>query len=254
MLQEERFEHIYELLRERGSVTVPYLKKRLFVSEATLRRDLAEMERQGLLTRVWGGAMLETTEKDLPSFARRKDHPEEKKRIAALARRYLHHSLSIFLDSSTSCLALLPQLAALQDLTVVTSSTQMAALLTEQTGAAVHLLGGQLFEGHIMTGHRAVESARAYHTDLMFFSCSGLNADGAWSIEPRVVEVNREMMKHADHRILLCDSSKFEKTALWRLAELTELDAVLSDATPEDEHVRRALGERLVVGRTEGKR
>lgn len=248
MLQEERFEQIYELLRERGSVTVPYLKKRLFVSEATLRRDLAEMEKQGLLTRVWGGAMLQTTGKDLPNFARRKDHPEEKKKIAALARRFLHHSVSVFLDSSTSCLALLPQLAALQELTVVTNSTQMAALLTEQTGATVHLLGGQLFEGHIMTGHCAVESAKAYHTDLMFFSCSGLNADGAWSIEPRVVEVNREMMKHADRHILLCDSSKFEKTALWRLAELAELDAILSDREPRDEGLRHVLGDRLVTG------
>lgn len=247
MLQKERFGQIYELLQERGSVTVPYLKKRLFVSEATLRRDLAEMEKQGLLTRVWGGAMLHTTEKDLPSFARRKSHPEEKKKIAALAARLLHPAISIFVDSSTSCLALVPHLAALRDVTVVTSSLQMAKLLSEETEAAVHLLGGQLYEGHIMTGYRAVEAAKGYHTDLMFFSCSGLTADGAWSIEPRVVELNREMMKHTDRRILLCDSSKFGKTALWRLAEPGEADLILSDAEPEDEDLRRALGERLRV-------
>ena len=245
MFQNERFGEIYELLKERGSVTVPYLKKRLYVSEATLRRDLAKMEKQGLLTRVWGGAMLRTTEKDTPSFARRKSQPEEKKKIAALAAGLLHDSISIFVDSSTSCLPLIPYLAALRDLAVVTSSMQLAKLLTEETEAVVHLLGGQLSDGHIMTGARAVEAARGYHTELMFFSCSGLNADGAWSIEPRVVEVNREAMKHTDRRILLCDSSKFGKTALWRLAELAETDLILSDAEPEDEPLRRALGSRL---------
>ena len=247
MLQNERFDEIYELLKERGSVTVPYLKKRLYVSEATLRRDLAEMEKQGLLTRVWGGAMLRTTEKDLPSFARQKSRPEEKKKIAALAAGLLHHSISIFVDSSTSCLPLVPHLATLRDLTVITSSVQMAMLLTEETGAAVHLLGGQLYEGHIMTGCRAVEAVKGYHTDLMFFSCSGLNADGAWSIEPRVVEVNREAMKHTDRRVLLCDSSKFGKSALWRLAEMEETDLILSDAEPEDEALSCTLGGRLRV-------
>ena len=70
MFQNERCAKIYEILQQRGSVTVQYLEKQLYVSEATIRRDLDAMEKNGLLQRVWGGAMLHTVDKDIPSFVR----------------------------------------------------------------------------------------------------------------------------------------------------------------------------------------
>ncbi|MCR5088338.1 MAG: DeoR/GlpR family DNA-binding transcription regulator [Oscillospiraceae bacterium] len=249
MLQKERFDQIYELLKERGSVSVQYLQKNLYASEATIRRDLAEMEKAGLLTRVWGGAMLQTMKKDIPFFARLKSNPDRKKKMASVASALLSDSVSVFLDSSTSCLALVPFLAACRDVTAVTSSTMMARLLSEETEAGIHLLGGQLYESHILTGCRAVESAGHYHTQLMFFSCSGLNSDGIWSVEPRVVEVNREMMKHSEKRVLLCDSSKFGNPQFWRLAEFGEVDLIISDQEPEDMELRELLSGKLITER-----
>ena len=249
MLQNERYDEIYAILKERGSATVQHLKKRLYVSEATIRRDLEAMENAGLIERVWGGAMISSSvEKDLPIFVRNKTSNEQKAAIAAIAAKLLRENSSIFIDSSTSCQHLIPYLKNIKQLTVITSSLRMMQLLLEYTSASVHLIGGQIFENDIMSGHVAVSSVRQYHTDLMFLSCSGISAaDGLTSIESRVVAVSREMMAHATTKVLLCDSSKFGKTLLWRLADIDAMNYIISDRTPEDPELAAAMGSRLIV-------
>ena len=201
MLQNERYSMIYAILQEKGNVSSQYLQKRLFASEATIRRDLEAMEKQGLLKRVWGGAMIETVEKDIPSFVRQKANQDKKEKICAAASRLLKNSMTIFMDSSTTCLPLVPYIAQHKDITVVTSSLKLSKLLSDYTDATIQLLGGQVYESYILTGYLTVESVREYHADLMFFSCSGISADaGVTSIEPRVIQVVREMMRHTEKK------------------------------------------------------
>ena len=253
MFQNERYAKIYEILQQRGSVTVQYLEKQLYVSEATIRRDLDTMEKSGLLQRVWGGAMLRTVDKDIPSFVRLKSNQDKKEKIASVASLFLKSSTSIFFDSSTSCLPLVPYIAELKNIKVVTSSLKMSLELGQSTDAAVNLLGGAVYEDYILSGHLAVNSVRQYHTDMMFFSCSGISsACGITSIEPKVVEVCQEMMKHTALKILLCDSTKVGKNALLRLADLGEVDYVIMDEIPEnDPELVSALGSRLVTERSQ---
>lgn len=249
MLQKERFDEIYAILKERGSATVQYLQKRLYVSEATVRRDLEAMEKAGIIERVWGGAMIPSTvERDIPSFVRGRTNNEEKAKIAAIASRLLRDNSSLFIDSSTSCHHLIPYLKNIKQLSVITSSLQMMQLLLDHSSASVHLIGGSIFENNIMTGHVAVSAVREYYADLMFFSCSGLSADGGLSsVESRVVQVSREMMKHSAKKVLLCDSSKFGKRMLWHLAEIDELSYIISDRVPDDPALLSALGDKLIT-------
>ena len=253
MFHNERYAKIYEILQQRGSVTVQYLEKQLYVSEATIRRDLDALEKSGLLQRVWGGAMLHTVDKDIPSFVRLKSNQDKKEKIASVASLFLKSSTSIFFDSSTSCLPLVPYIAELKNIKVVTSSLKMSLELGQSTDAAVNLLGGAVYEDYILSGHLAVNSVRQYHTDMMFFSCSGISsACGITSIEPKVVEVCQEMMKHTALKILLCDSTKVGKNALLRLADLGEVDYVIMDEIPEnDPELVSALGSRLVTERSQ---
>ena len=249
MLQKERYDEIYAILSQRGSATVQYLQKHLYVSEATIRRDLEMMDKAGLIHRVWGGAMLSSgTDKDIPDFVREKTNGDKKAVIAAKAAQLLHDDISIFIDSSTTCHHLIPYLKNIKQLTVITSSLQMAQLLLEHCSANVHLIGGRIFENNIMTGHLAVAAVQEYYADLMFFSCSGLSAEGGLSsIEARVVQVSREMMKHSAKKVLLCDSSKFGRQMLWHLAEIDEVSYILSDRPPEDPALLRALGSKLIT-------
>ena len=253
MFQNERCVKIYEILQQRGSVTVQYLEKQLYVSEATIRRDLDAMEKSGLLQRVWGGAMLRTVDKDIPSFVRMKSNQDKKEKIASIASAFLKSSSSIFFDSSTSCLPLVPYIAELKNITVVTSSLKMSLELGRNSDAAVNLLGGAVYEDYILSGYLAVNSVRQFHTDMMFFSCSGISSScGITSIEPKVVEVCQEMLKHTAQRILLCDSSKVGKNALLRLAALSDVDYVIMDEIPEeDKELVSALGSRLITDRSQ---
>ena len=249
MLQNERYSMIYAILQEKGNVSSQYLQKRLFASEATIRRDLEAMEKQGLLKRVWGGAMIETVEKDIPSFVRQKANQDKKEKICAAASRLLKNSMTIFMDSSTTCLPLVPYIAQHKDITVVTSSLKLSKLLSDHTDATIQLLGGQVYESYILTGYLTVESVREYHADLMFFSCSGISADvGVTSIEPRVIQVVREMMRHTEKKILLCDSTKIDHNASHLLCGLDTPDHVIMDERPgASSGLAEALGKRLIV-------
>ena len=119
---------------------------------------------------------------------------------------------------------------------------------SHNTDASVIVIGGQVYEGMILTGHIAVESVKQFHTDLMFFSCSGISATaGLTSIDPKVVEVSREMMRHTNTKILLCDNSKVGKETLLTLADLSVPDYVIMDRIPDDPELVRALGDRLIT-------
>lgn len=248
MLQKERFDEIYEILKERNSATVQYLQKRLYVSEATVRRDLEAMEKAGLIERVWGGAILPSVGRDIPSFVRQKTNQDKKEKISSIAAGFLKNSCTVFFDSSTTCLSMVPYFSELKNVTVITSSLKMSYRLGEQGSTAINLLGGQIYEGYILTGHMAVESVRRFHTDLMFFSCSGISAAaGLTSVEPKVVEVVQQMMKNAEKKILLCDSSKFGKQLLWHLADIEDVSYIISDAKPNDSALAAALASKLIT-------
>ncbi len=248
MFQNERYEKIYELVKNRGSVTVQLLEKQLYVSEATIRRDLKVMENRGLIIRVWGGAILPAVSRDIPSFVRLRSNIDKKEKIASIASKLLKNSTTIFFDSSTSCMPLVPYMSELKNVSVITNSLELSHQLVQQTSVAVTLLGGQVYEGYILTGYQAVESVKQYYTDLMFFSCSGISAEaGLTSIEQKVVEVCREMMKHTHTKVLLCDTSKVGKTALLHLADLCTPDYVIMDSVPDDPDLVSLLGERLIT-------
>ena len=249
MFQNERFDRIYTILSERGSVTVQYLQKQLFVSEATVRRDLEIMENNGLLRRVWGGAMLPSTVKDIPSFVREKSNLDKKEAIAAIASRFLKNSCTVFFDSSTTCLSLVPYFSELKNMTVITNSLKMSYKLGEHGNTTVHVLGGQVYEGYVLSGYLAVDSVQKFHTELMFFSCSGISSSAEiTSVEPKVVEVVQKMLHNSEKRILLCDTSKVGKNALLRVADLTEPDYVIMDGLPTaDPKLIDLLGDRLIT-------
>lgn len=248
MLQEDRYSKIYEIVKEKKSVTVQYLSKQLYASEATIRRDLQNMEKQNLLQRVWGGAMMPSVDRDLPSFVREQTNTEAKEKIAKIASRFLTNSCSVFMDSSSTCLPLIPYMKPLKNVVLITSSLTVSLEATQNTDVSVIVIGGQVFDGKILTGHVAVESVKQFHTDLMFFSCSGISTgSGLTSIEPKVAEVSWEMMRHSSKKILLCDSSKVGVEKLLTLADLSVPDYVIMDRIPDDPELVKILGDRLIT-------
>ncbi len=249
MFQKQRYEEIYAILQERQSATVQYLQHHLHVSEATIRRDLADMETQGLLQRVWGGAMLHTTaDKDPPTFVRVKANNEKKAKIAAIASRLIRESSSIFLDASTTVMHLVPYFAKFRQLIFITNGLQIQQMLLERGDSNIYLIGGQVFEKRLTTGHMAISAVEQLHTDILFFSCSGISVEsGITGIEAKSCEVCGEMMKHTSKRVLLCDSTKAGLSFLWHMADFSQMDYVIMDQPPEDPALLAAIGPKLIT-------
>lgn len=249
MFQKERFEQIYSILQERQSATVQYLEKSLFVSKATINRDLKAMEDAGLVKRVWGGVMLETTvDKNPPIFVRAKENSNAKEKIGEIASCFVRESSAIFLDGSTTIMNMIPFLTKFKHLRVVTFGLQTQRELSEKTSIPVHLLGGQVYENYLVTGHMAIANVRQYYADTLFFSCSGISAEyGVTCVDERVVELCQAMMLRAKRRILMCDTSKASRSLMWNIASLDDLDYVIMDSVPNDPALVAALGSKLIT-------
>ena len=127
MLEVERFEKIMEYLREKKTAPVNVLAKRLFVSEATMRRDLSELERKGLVKRLHGGAiLLDGANQELPLYLRERQNTDAKRIISEKASHHIVEGQTIFLDASSTAQYLIKYFENYQNLTIITNGLKTA--------------------------------------------------------------------------------------------------------------------------------
>ena len=235
MISYERQNEILELLKEHHTVTVEFLCRRLFASGATVRRDLAEMAQKGLLERVRGGAtLISGTSQDAPLLVRTQKDREKKKAVAGLALGFLDDNMTVMLDSSSTVTCLAVRLARFKNLSVVTNGMETANVLNENTSFKIYLCGGLIQNNSSMVGSLAQEILEHFRAAVLFYSCCGVSATGL------VTEANEEtaamkkmMLRNAKKRILLCDSTKMNQEYFCKSCNVEEIDAIVTDRTPE---------------------
>ncbi|MFH1880409.1 MAG: DeoR/GlpR family DNA-binding transcription regulator [Bacillota bacterium] len=247
MIPFERREKIVSLLEDRKMVTVEALAKELYVSGATLRRDLQILEEEGRIRRTHGGAALPLQSmQDMPLLSRRMERREEKQAIARAAARYISPGETLILDASTTVLALSDALRDMGSLTIISSG-----LLTVQAfavpGRRVMCTGGVLRENSAsLAGVDAAAFLRDHHGTWSIVSCRGLTADGLWESVPEEAAIKRCMLDAGEKHMLLCDASKLNQYYLCKTSELRRIDVLITDAAP-----RGALLAALQEARTE---
>ena len=234
MIPYERRETIVSLLEERKMVTVETLAKELFVSGATLRRDLQLLEEEGRIRRTHGGAALPLQSmQDMPLLSRRMERRAEKEAIARAAARLISPGDTLILDASTTVLALSEALRDMGSLTIITSG-----LLTVQAFAApgrrVMCTGGMLRENSAsLAGVDAADFLRNHHGNWSIVCCRGLTAEGLWESVPEEASIKRCMLEAGDKHMLLCDASKMNLYYLCKTADLRRIDVLITDAKPQ---------------------
>ena len=174
MLKIERFAKIEAELKQKGSLDIPSLSQLLGCSEETVRRDLRELEAVGKLNRIRGGAYLsDKYDKTYASPLRRTLYQEEKNQMSLKAMEFIHDRDVIFLDSSTTCLALARQLLGSKlSLTIVTNSMMICSLCTEPN-SHINLicLGGSLRTRTLsFVGYHTTDILSTYYADCAFIS------------------------------------------------------------------------------------
>ncbi len=240
MLTLERQEEILEILNKNKSATVEELAAELFVSGATIRRDLRAMEKSGLIKRSHGGAMPFKSSAEESAFAiREQENINAKRSIANLAVKLINNGDSVFLDSSTTTGLMIPLLNNFNYLSVTTTGLRNAMLLSQTNKVKIYIAGGQIQNhSNSIIGSDTIDYISRIHADVTFISCSGVDLNNGFtdaSIEQ--AKLKQQMKKNSKKIAMLCDSTKFGKTFLCTDFYFNEIDYLITEKMPPHEYL-----------------
>jgi DeoR/GlpR family transcriptional regulator of sugar metabolism len=229
----ERKQQILKVLLAEKKVSVRELAQRLYISEPSIRRDLTELEKEKLVRRVHGGAILEEHSDSLlkiPFLLREMEDYDAKTVIAQKAAALVQDGDVIMLDASSSAYAVIPYLAEKKNLTVITNGVKALMRLAEYGIKACSTGGDLLSSCFALTGENAHATIARYNADIVFFSCRGVSSDGMitdFSIEENIVRA--KMIARAKKAVLLCAREKFDKTYMHNLCSIRDITEVLCE-------------------------
>ena len=232
MLPIERQNAIVKLVTERKAITVDELCAQLYSSGATIRRDLALLEKRGMLRRTHGGAVyLESLAKDFPVNFRETENPASKVMIAERARTCIKDGQTLFLDASTTACQLASRLTGFHQLRVITNGLKTASILSSIGGITVYGTGGRLRENALsFIGLQAIHFIAQFHADVAFFSCRGIHpTGGVTDSSEEEANIKKQYLRVASRSILLCDSSKIGRQFFCKICDLTDVSEIISD-------------------------
>lgn len=221
-----RRQNLLELLRQHGGLSTKDLARHLGVSEATVRRDLAALARQGLLQRDHGGAFL--PEAEPPYAVKLTQNPSQKEAIARRASGMVPDGATVILDSGTTTLALARLLAG-RALRVVALDVALAQVLA-QGETEVLLPGGRVRNGfYSLVGFWTEELLGQVRADIFFLGADAFNPEGITNHTFEEAAVKRKAMAVSQRTVLLADRSKWGKRAPAFVAPLNALHLVITD-------------------------
>lgn len=235
MFSIERLREIIQLMNQNKSVSVKALSNKFFVSEATIRRDLDKLEKQGVIKKTYGGAvLLEGLDTEIPLYVREGEQRTEKEDIGRLAARLVKDNDILIMDSSSTTAKMVPNLRSKQNLTVITNGAKTAIELGEFLHTQVYCTGGNLRENSLSyIGDDARERIERYYVDTAFFSCRSLSLDnGFYDSNTSEATLRRTMMQHSRKSVLLCDHTKFDRHSFCKIGNYDIIDYVVTDIKP----------------------
>ena len=247
-----RRNRILQQLRQTGRVSVTQLSEELGATQVTIRSDLASMERDGLLLRVQGGAVMASgrLESDHAGVSRQIPFAEEKQIIAQAVLEQIRDGEILFLNSGTTSICLAEALRSRKNLNVVTNSLAVATILGGVSTIRVTLLGGQINAQYGFTyGGDTQEQLSGYQADWAILSVEGVCADG--SITTRHAEeavIDRLMIARAKHVMVAADHTKIGRTGFARVCQRNTTTILVTDnaADPVEVQTLQDTGWRVV--------
>lgn len=231
MLKKERQDGILEIIKERRYCTVKFLSQKLFVAPITVRRDLADMEQKGLVTRCYGGATVPDYEnREVPFEVRNKSNYSIKESIAKKAAKLICDGDVVFLDASSTASHIVEFITAEQNLTVITNSTLVAEKL-KQKHVRCYLTGGALIENsYALVGSVAEKTASDFYANICFFSAQGVDESGVISDQSEAESsLRRAMIKNSKRQYFLFDGSKYGKRFAFKICSVREISGSVTD-------------------------
>ena len=250
MSGDQRRSYIFQAIQASGEVSVQALIDQFGVSGMTIRRDLALLEEQRLIRRMYGKAVwIARDYYRTASFeARCMAQQEAKQRIALLAAQCLGSAQSIFLDGSSTCGALARCLPRNRRLTVFTNNLAAVAHLRALENVQTFVMGGYVTEDrNSLDSDLTLALAKEVYVDATFVSCSGFSVRGLVNNGLPESRLKGVMMNHAERTYLLADHTKWNARALFDISEWDCIDTFITDEVPDSQLARILAAKQVAV-------
>ena len=233
MLANQRQEAILQLLRENGAVTASNLVQTLNVSLETVRRDLKELESRGLLSRVHGGAVAKSDMKPFFDLDRRNSqYGAQKENLARKAVEFISEGDVIAVDGGSTAIPFTETLKSrFTRLTVITYSYDVFKRLCHHADFTVLLCSGDFDRAeNAFYGKHALQMLGSLHAQKAFVFPSAVSLEhGIYDYIANIYAMQTGLVGCADQVFILADSSKFEKTGLYKLADMEKAFTYVTD-------------------------
>lgn len=244
MLSYERRQAILMLLGASGAVTVRDLSDRFGVSSMTIRRDLDQLEKDGLITKTHGGAaILEPNAQAETRLSEREQvFREAKQRIGERAAAMVRPGDTVILDEGSTCLAVARHLKALSGITVITNGVRVAAELLGASGITLIVVGGLCnHESAMLYGPETDKAYASLHADLYFMGMDAFSPEYG-ILDANYLQVSLKLAKaRASRRVIgVAHQAKFGRRAVAKVGPFTMLHALVTEG-PIEEGLRQCL-------------
>ena len=239
----ERQKKMMEYIEAHTSAQIHELAERFHVSEATVRRDLDELDQQGVLRRTHGGAikMDRSTAYEHMYSEKIGLMTDEKHRIAERAAQMVHPGDTVLVDSGTTTFFIAQALSRHENLTLITNDLYVAYQTPIHPSSTLIVTGGMRRQGRQeLVGTMPENFIRDTHVDAAFIGVDGLDViSGATNANFAEVGVKQLMLKAATRSVIVADHSKFGRVALARICDLNEPSLILTDTGIDKELLGR---------------
>jgi DeoR/GlpR family transcriptional regulator of sugar metabolism len=252
LLREERKRKISRFVEEKKRATVTELSEIFGVSESTIRRDLEELDEQGMVQRAHGGAVfVERAAPEPPIIQRVVENEEEKRRIGRAAAELVQDGETVFVGSGTTTLEVARNLVDRDNLTVITNALNIANLFAGKSNITVIVVGGLLRHSELsMIGHITEQVLKELHADKVIMGMRAISVqDGLTNDYLPETMTDRAIINFSSEVILVADHTKFGKVSTALVAPVTVVHKIVTDtaAPPEIIEELRELGIEVIL-------
>jgi len=222
-----RQQDILSILETQGEVTIKTLSERLNVTPMTIHRDLEYLEKNHYLYKKRGAAVFVNK----PDRCEEVFYQEEKRTIGRKAAEYIKPGQSILFDNSTTAREAARFLEGIPHLTFYTTNLETAAILSKYPDTILYCSGGYYFpESEGFVGQQAELFLEKIQADVCIVGASGISEKTGITIPyPLHTALQKKILEVSKYKILVADHSKFDKAAMEKVADLEEIDCIITD-------------------------
>jgi len=231
-MRQDRLARVEHFILQSGSVSLVTLAEKFQLSVNTIRRDVIELERRGLITRTHGGAIAKERPKSFEEIgSRHQKNAAAKQLIGYLAAKLVQDGQTIFIDAGSTTKTLIPYLRNKQNITIITNSVNVLMEASKLPNVTLLVLGGEYSAtSDCLYNYASIEELKTYNIDISFMGTTGLSVSGGLTTATFMeAKFKKIAMQQGKTCVVMADASKMDIHTTSKFAELAEVSSIVTD-------------------------